>query len=114
MGLCTRSSSSHSRTTILILSTEVISHSVQRTIVLVGYGTGIVPGTNGLQYEYDTFRTSVHEYAQFSIENVLLPVALRTCTPYLVPGMQEGASGMYDQCSRMWNVRGAGAIQDLR
>ena len=95
MGLCTRSSSSHSRTTILILSTEVISHSVRRTFVPVGYGTGTVPGTNGLRYEYDSLYTSVHEYARFSIENVLLSVALRTCTPYLVPGMQEGASGMF-------------------
>ena len=84
MGLCTWSSSSHSRTTIWILSTEVISHSVHRAIVPVGYGTGAVPGTNGLRYEYDTFRTSVQEYAQFSIENVLLSVALRTCTPYQV------------------------------
>ena len=70
------------RTLTLISSTEIISYSVHRTIVLVGYGTGTVPGTNGLQYEYDSFYTSVHEYARFSIENVLLSVALRTCTPH--------------------------------
>ena len=52
------------------------------TIVLVGYGTGTVPGTNGLRYEYDSLYTSIHEYARFSIENVLLSVALRTCTPH--------------------------------
>ena len=62
MGLCTRSSSSHSRTPTLISSTEVISHSAHRTIVLVGYGTGTVPGTNGQRYEYVTFRTSVLVY----------------------------------------------------
>ena len=72
------------RTLTLISSTEVISHSVLRTIVLVGYGTGTVHGTNAQRYEYDTFRTSVHEYARFSIENVRLSVALRTCTPDLV------------------------------
>ena len=72
------------RTLTLISSTEAISHSVLRSIVLVGYGTGTVPGTNGLQYEYDSFYTSVHEYARFTIGNVLLSVALRTCTPDLV------------------------------
>ena len=43
------------RTLILISSTEIISYSVHRTIVLVGYGTGTVPGTNGLimQFEQD-------------------------------------------------------------
>ena len=56
------------RTLTLISCTEIIRCSVRRTFVPVGYGTGTVPGTNGLQYEYDTFRTSVHEYAQFSIE----------------------------------------------
>ena len=70
------------RTLSLISSTEIIRCSVLRTFVLVGYGTGTVPGTNGLQYEYDSFYTSVQEYARFSIENVLLSVALRTCTPY--------------------------------
>ena len=72
------------RTLTLISSTEAISHSVLRSIVLVGYGTGTVPGTNGQRYEYVTFRTSVHEYARFSIENARLSVALRTCTTDLV------------------------------
>ena len=40
------------RTLTLLSSTEVISHSVHRTIVLVGYGTGTVPGTNGLRYRF--------------------------------------------------------------
>ena len=78
-------------------STEVISHSVHRAIVLVGYGTGAVPGTNGLRYEYDTFRTSVQEYAQFSIENVLLSVVLRTCTPHHAVRMKVRGT-MRDEC----------------
>ena len=61
-------------------STEIISHSVLRTIVLVGYGTGTVLGANGLRYEYVSLYTSVHVFSRFSIENVLLSVALRTGT----------------------------------
>ena len=49
------------RTLTLISSTEIISYSVHRTIVLVGYGTGTVPGTNGLRYEYDSLYTSEGE-----------------------------------------------------
>ena len=52
-----------------------------RTIVPVGYGIGTVLGTNGLRYEYVSLYTSVHVFSRFSIENVLLSVALRTGTP---------------------------------
>ena len=71
-------------TLTLMSSTEIISLSVHRTIVLVGYGTGTVLGTNGLRYEYVSLYTSVHVFSRFSIENVLLSVALRTGTPHYV------------------------------